>query len=63
MPIQTCGHPPDPDLPSASTSWAGSDALAHTPEDTPENVDPDKIAHVGRTTSLALMVLASDPAY
>ncbi|MBC7235369.1 MAG: ABC transporter permease subunit [Chloroflexi bacterium] len=54
---------PHSSFPSAVLSWAGSDELAHRPEDTPANIDPDKLGQVGRTTSLALMVLANDPAY
>ena len=47
----------------ATISWAGSDALAHTPQDTPDNLDPAKLGQVGRMAALALLALASDPAY
>ena len=49
---------PSARAPSATISWAGSDALAHTEADGAEAVDPHKIAEVGRMTALA-----SDPAY
>ena len=54
---------PHTSIPSVTISWAGSDDTAHTPDDSWENVDPRKIKAVGKMTSLALMVLASDPAY
>lgn len=55
--------PPSEDVPSATISWAGADDLAHLPTDTAANLDPDKMAQVGRMTSLALMVLAGDTSY
>lgn len=54
---------PAPGAPAAVISWSGSDLAAHTPDDTPERLDPAKLGHVGRVTALATMVLASDPAY
>jgi hypothetical protein len=54
---------PSASIPSATISWSGSDALAHTPQDTPDNLDSRKVGQVGRMVSLALMALASDPAY
>jgi hypothetical protein len=60
---QTLWPTPDPGIPSATVSWLGSDALAHTPQDTPGNVDAEKVGQVGEMISLAIMVLASDPAY
>ncbi|MEA3408219.1 MAG: hypothetical protein U9R48_09095 [Chloroflexota bacterium] len=54
---------PDLTIPSATVSWLGSDALAHTPQDTSANVDAEKVGHIGEIISLAVMVLASDPAY
>jgi peptide/nickel transport system permease protein/oligopeptide transport system permease protein len=50
-------------IPGATLSWAGSDSAAHSPDDTAENVDPQKMAAAGRMASLAVMVLAADPAY
>lgn len=54
---------PDPEISSATISWSGSDALAHTPQDTPTNVGTEKVGQIGEIVSLAVMVLASDPAY
>lgn len=54
---------PSTNIPSATISWSGSDALAHTPQDTPDNLDPAKLGQAGRMVSLALMTLANDPAY
>ncbi len=50
-------------IPSLTLSWSGSDYLAHTPDDTVEQIDPAKINQVGRITLLSLMVLSNDPAY
>jgi hypothetical protein len=44
-------------------SWDGSDHTAHTPEDTFETIDPDKLELVGRTTLLALTVLSREMDY
>jgi hypothetical protein len=46
-----------------SISWDGSDALAHTPRDVPELIDPQKLTSVGRTTLLTLMVLCRETDY
>lgn len=54
---------PAQSIPGATLSWAGSDAVAHSPDDTPDRIDPNKMAAVGKMTSLAVMVLAADPAY
>jgi len=54
---------PSMDVPSLTISWEGSDDLAHTPEDTADHIDQDKIEQVGKMTTLAVMVLATDPAY
>jgi len=54
---------PSLDVPSATISWLGSQDVAHLPSDRADNVAPDKLAQVGRMVSLALMVLANDPAY
>jgi ABC-type dipeptide/oligopeptide/nickel transport system permease subunit len=52
-----------PRLPAATLSWAGSDELAHLPSDDITQIDAGKVGDVGRMVALALMVLASDPAY
>lgn len=54
---------PSATIPSLTLSWQGSDAFAHTPQDTPATLDPTKMAHTGRTLALAVMLFASDPAY
>jgi aminopeptidase YwaD len=46
-----------------SVSWDGSDALAHTPRDVPEIIDPDKLLQVGRSSLLTLMVLTRETTY
>jgi len=46
-----------------TVSWDGSDALAHTPRDVPEIIDPDKLLRVGRSSLLTLMVLARETTY
>jgi hypothetical protein len=46
-----------------SISWSGSDDLAHTQSDQPQFIDPQKLARIGRTTLLTLMVLAREPDY
>jgi ABC-type dipeptide/oligopeptide/nickel transport system permease subunit len=54
---------PSADVASTTISWAGADELAHAAMDTPEAIDRDKLGQVGRMVSLAVMLLASDPAY
>jgi len=46
-----------------TVSWDGSDALAHTPRDVLEIIDPDKLLRVGRSSLLTLMVLARETTY
>src|SRR6266540_1876810 len=46
-----------------SLSWDGADALAHTPGDTFEMIDPQKLYDVGRTTLLTLLVLSRETDY
>jgi hypothetical protein len=48
---------------TAFVSWEGSDFLAHTPEDTPDRLDPAKIEAVGRTVFLAATVMAREVEY
>ncbi|MGC9357699.1 MAG: M28 family peptidase, partial [Anaerolineae bacterium] len=43
--------------------WDGSDETAHTPADTFESIDPEKMGRVGRTTLLALTVLSRELEY
>jgi hypothetical protein len=44
-------------------SWDGSDATAHTPQDTLETIDLEKLRKSGQTTLLALMVLSRETDY
>jgi hypothetical protein len=44
-------------------SWDGSDRTAHTPEDTVEAIDPEKLEGVGQTTLLTLTVLSREVEY
>ena len=48
---------------TAYLSWDGSDQAAHTPEDTFEAIDPEKLEEVGQTTLLALTVLSREVDY
>ena len=48
---------------TAYVSWDGSDRTAHTPKDTSEAIDPDKLEQVGQTTLLALTVLSRELDY
>jgi hypothetical protein len=48
---------------TAYVSWDGSDRTAHTPEDTFEAIDPEKLEQVGQTTLLALTVLSREVDY
>jgi len=48
---------------TAYVSWDGSDQTAHTPEDTFEAIDPQKLERVGQTTLLALTVLSREVDY
>jgi peptide/nickel transport system permease protein len=44
-------------------SWDGSDASAHTPADTLEAIDPDKLRQAGQTALLTLFVLTREMTY
>jgi peptide/nickel transport system permease protein len=44
-------------------SWDGSDATAHTIDDTAESIDPEKLRKSGQTTALVLMVLSRETEY
>jgi Zn-dependent M28 family amino/carboxypeptidase len=46
-----------------SVSWDGSDALAHTPQDVPQIIDPQDLTRIGRSTLLTLMVLCREADY
>ncbi|MBN1306031.1 MAG: dephospho-CoA kinase [Anaerolineales bacterium] len=46
-----------------SISWDGADELAHTPYDTPEIIDPQKLRDVGRSTLLSLYVASRETEY
>ena len=53
----------DPKIPQIELTWDGSDVRAHTPEDAVENINPDRLEKAGKTTALALMVLAREKVY
>jgi hypothetical protein len=42
---------------SAYVSWNGADRTAHTPADTVETIDPERLEQVGQTTLLVVSVL------
>jgi peptide/nickel transport system permease protein len=44
-------------------SWDGSDELAHTPLDTPETIDPEKLEKLGRSALLTLLILSRETVY
>jgi ABC-type dipeptide/oligopeptide/nickel transport system permease component len=46
-----------------SLSWDGSDLTAHTPEDTPETIDPVKLERLGRSALLTLLILSRETVY
>jgi peptide/nickel transport system permease protein len=48
---------------SLDISWDGSDRLAHTPQDTVDRIDPQKLKEVGETTLLGLTVLTREINY
>jgi len=54
---------PDPKIPYISITWDGSSTTAHTPEDTIENIEPDKLRDAGRVAALAVMYLAHEKEY
>jgi ABC-type dipeptide/oligopeptide/nickel transport system permease component/ABC-type lipoprotein export system ATPase subunit len=54
---------PDRDIPYISVTWDGSNSTAHTPQDTIENIQPDKLCDAGRVASLAVMYLAHEKEY
>jgi ABC-type dipeptide/oligopeptide/nickel transport system permease subunit/ABC-type lipoprotein export system ATPase subunit len=54
---------PDGELAQITLTWEGSDVRAHTPADTVENIDPEKLSKMGQTAALGLMVLARETKY
>ncbi len=44
-------------------SWDGADATAHTPQDTPETIDPSKLERLGRSALLTLLILSRETVY
>jgi hypothetical protein len=48
---------------TAYVSWDGSDRTAHTPGDTANVIDPEKLEQVGQTTLLVLTVLSREVEY
>jgi hypothetical protein len=54
---------PDGALAQITLTWEGSGLRAHTPADTVENIDPEKLSRMGQTAALGLMVLAREMEY
>ena len=54
---------PKSDLAQITLTWEGSGVRVHTPADTVENIDPEKLDKMGRTAALGLMVLARETNY
>jgi len=54
---------PDGKLARITLTWEGSGVRAHTPADTVESIDPEKLSKMGRTATLGLMVLARETKY
>jgi ABC-type dipeptide/oligopeptide/nickel transport system permease subunit/predicted ABC-type transport system involved in lysophospholipase L1 biosynthesis ATPase subunit len=54
---------PDGKLAQITLTWEGSGVRAHTPEDTVENIDPEKLSKMGQAAALGLMVLARETNY
>lgn len=48
---------------SVYLSWDGANATAHTPQDTLETIDVEKLKQVGQMTVLGVTVLAREPDY
>jgi hypothetical protein len=48
---------------SLYVSWDGSGRTAHTPADTVETIDPEKLSRVGQSAMLTLSVLGREPDY
>ena len=54
---------PDGKLAQITLTWEGSGVRAHTPADTVESIDPEKLSKMERTAALGLMVLARETKY
>jgi hypothetical protein len=54
---------PDGKLAQITLTWEGSGLHAHTPRDTVENIDLEKLRKMGRTAALGLMVLTRETNY
>jgi Zn-dependent M28 family amino/carboxypeptidase len=54
---------PDGDLAQITLTWEGSGVHAHTPADTVENIDLEKLSKMGQTAALGLMVFARETNY
>jgi ABC-type dipeptide/oligopeptide/nickel transport system permease subunit/ABC-type lipoprotein export system ATPase subunit len=54
---------PSSSLAQITLTWEGSGLRAHTPADTVESIDPEKLSKIGRTAALGLMVLARETQY
>jgi hypothetical protein len=50
-------------IPYIMVTWDGSDATAHTPQDTIESIQPQKLRDAGRVAALAVMYLAHEQEY
>jgi len=48
---------------SAYLSWDGSDVLAHTPRDTVESIEPEKLKKAGQTAALLVTILSREIKY
>jgi hypothetical protein len=44
-------------------TWDGSNSTAHTPQDTIENIQPQRLRDAGRVAALAMMYLGHEPEY
>jgi len=53
----------DSAIPTVRLYWEGWQETSRRPEDTLENVSPDKLEQAGRTLALALMVLGRETEY
>jgi ABC-type dipeptide/oligopeptide/nickel transport system permease component/ABC-type lipoprotein export system ATPase subunit len=54
---------PNTNIPYISITWDGSHATAHTPQDTVENIEPERLRDAGRVAALALMYLGHEKEY
>jgi len=54
---------PERKIPYLVLTWEGSGANVHTPEDTVDNIQPDKLGDAGRVVALAVMYLGHEKEY